>query len=495
MKKRLAVLLALCLWLALSVPAFAAETTGVVNYCQVKIVVDGAKIVPKDANGKNVEPFIYNGTTYLPVRSVANALGLGVAWENGTVLLTTGEARTATIGNPYVSTQEKSIAMGGSDVKVTLDGKTLELKDAAGRPVTPIVSEGVTYLPIRAIADALNVPVLWDGESATVYLGKAIEWKLAKTVADDGAGKKTLYTKTYDKAGRVLTENYTGTENGQTSSYQDTYTYDARGNLLKQTGISRAPGKPTYNITETYTYDANDRVLTHTYLGKTTGEEDIQYTEVYSYDANGVCRSMVNEGYGEYHAYSYDAAGNLVSDRVSYGEPAWEDVYTYDARGNVLTKITYGEPDRDVWGRTTYTYDDRGNQLSMVYESYDVYGNYDMGWEDHYTYDQWGNQSSSRHISYGEDRVVESDTGTATTRDMSGSYLESEYYENGQVTERYTYTYNYNDANQPVTGVCTYHSSGNRVNMIYQYDAYGNTIRSDYSYGGYTAFEYVAIEK
>ena len=36
---------------------------------------------PKDANGAVVEPFICNGTTYLPVRGVAGAFGKEVEWD------------------------------------------------------------------------------------------------------------------------------------------------------------------------------------------------------------------------------------------------------------------------------------------------------------------------------------------------------------------------------------------------------------------------------
>jgi len=41
----------------------------------------------QDANGNYVEPFIIDGTTYLPVRGISNALNLGVGWdgENNTV--------------------------------------------------------------------------------------------------------------------------------------------------------------------------------------------------------------------------------------------------------------------------------------------------------------------------------------------------------------------------------------------------------------------------
>lgn len=51
--------------------------------------MDGKKIQPTDANGNEVEPIIYNGTTYLPVRAVSSALGKAVYWDgqNWTVYL------------------------------------------------------------------------------------------------------------------------------------------------------------------------------------------------------------------------------------------------------------------------------------------------------------------------------------------------------------------------------------------------------------------------
>lgn len=70
---------------------YAANTTTLYDVIAngVKIVVDGQKINPTDANGKTVEPIIYNGTTYLPVRAVANAFGKAVYWDgpNYTVYL------------------------------------------------------------------------------------------------------------------------------------------------------------------------------------------------------------------------------------------------------------------------------------------------------------------------------------------------------------------------------------------------------------------------
>ena len=55
--------------------------------------MDGEELIPLDSDGNYVEPFIIDGTTYLPVRGIASALGLDVGWDGATktVLLTTPE--------------------------------------------------------------------------------------------------------------------------------------------------------------------------------------------------------------------------------------------------------------------------------------------------------------------------------------------------------------------------------------------------------------------
>ena len=75
-------------------PAFGSVGAKMVkvSYDNIKITLNGQQITPRDGQGNIVEPFIYEGTTYLPIRAVANALGLAVDWDSGnkTVILGTG---------------------------------------------------------------------------------------------------------------------------------------------------------------------------------------------------------------------------------------------------------------------------------------------------------------------------------------------------------------------------------------------------------------------
>lgn len=66
--------------------SFASQHSEYVErfYNNIKITLNGIIIEPKDANGNIVEPFIIDGTTYLPVRAICNALGLEVNWNSET---------------------------------------------------------------------------------------------------------------------------------------------------------------------------------------------------------------------------------------------------------------------------------------------------------------------------------------------------------------------------------------------------------------------------
>ena len=65
---------------------------------------------------------------------------------------------------------EKLISVS-TGVNIYADGVKLDPKDANGNPVDVFIYNGTTYLPVRAVSDALGVPVQWDGNTRSVYLG------------------------------------------------------------------------------------------------------------------------------------------------------------------------------------------------------------------------------------------------------------------------------------------------------------------------------------
>lgn len=66
-----------------------------VVYNNVKLVIDGIPVVPVNEKGEAVEPFAYNGTTYLPVRAIAKAFGKEVNWDRETNTIYIGKKDNA----------------------------------------------------------------------------------------------------------------------------------------------------------------------------------------------------------------------------------------------------------------------------------------------------------------------------------------------------------------------------------------------------------------
>ena len=92
MKKRIpAIILMFALFLTTSYAANTYRKTIAVT-SGVNVEFNNEAIDMTDANDKAVEAFIYNGTTYLPVRAVGNALGKQVSWDGKTKTVYLGDA-------------------------------------------------------------------------------------------------------------------------------------------------------------------------------------------------------------------------------------------------------------------------------------------------------------------------------------------------------------------------------------------------------------------
>lgn len=90
------------------VTAYASyKKTATLDYLGIKIMVDGQQITPKNASGKTVEPFAIDGTTYLPVRAVSNALGMNVDWNAATKsVVITSDSKAADLLKYYKLLEE-----------------------------------------------------------------------------------------------------------------------------------------------------------------------------------------------------------------------------------------------------------------------------------------------------------------------------------------------------------------------------------------------------
>ncbi|MDE6107546.1 MAG: FAD-binding protein [Oscillospiraceae bacterium] len=106
MKRSRIVAIALVLTMVLGTVAMAASGKTVTIFPGVNITVNGDKVTPVDANGNAVETFIYNDTTYLPLRYLAELLGWNVNWD--------GDSNTAQLSTDQPVTIPGTTAKDGT---------------------------------------------------------------------------------------------------------------------------------------------------------------------------------------------------------------------------------------------------------------------------------------------------------------------------------------------------------------------------------------------
>ena len=76
----------------------------------------------------------------------------------------------------YAGSQLEEIrAYLNNGLKLKIDGAAWEPKLSDGTPIRPITYDGSTYLPVRAVSEALNVAVNYDEATDTVLLGERSE--------------------------------------------------------------------------------------------------------------------------------------------------------------------------------------------------------------------------------------------------------------------------------------------------------------------------------
>lgn len=87
----------------------------------------------------------------------------------------------AGLGAFAASNSETISALLNRDIKITYNGTAQSFKDANGTVVYPISYNGTTYLPVRAVAGLVNLPVDFDATNNTVVLGSSQKQPAALT--------------------------------------------------------------------------------------------------------------------------------------------------------------------------------------------------------------------------------------------------------------------------------------------------------------------------
>lgn len=73
------------------------------------------------------------------------------------------------------SNLEKITAYLDHGTSIKVNGSVLDVKDANGKQLSPINYKNTEYLPVRALSEALNVPVTYDAKGHQVVIGKTAQ--------------------------------------------------------------------------------------------------------------------------------------------------------------------------------------------------------------------------------------------------------------------------------------------------------------------------------
>ncbi|MBQ3110352.1 MAG: RICIN domain-containing protein [Clostridia bacterium] len=143
--------------------------------------------IPVFLNGKAIEKegIIVNDRTFLPVRALCEALGYEVDWVDDTKSVIIGTAPEKT---------EKTDA-----VNIYLDGEKMENAEA-------IIVSDFTYLPVRALCEALGKNVEWNNEKREVYV--------TDKASDDDPFNGKYFRLKHVATGRYLCVEYAKTDDG-----------------------------------------------------------------------------------------------------------------------------------------------------------------------------------------------------------------------------------------------------------------------------------------
>ncbi len=107
---------------------------------EIKILIDGERIYPDNA------PILLEGRTLVPIRAVAEKMGYYVDWDGENELVTL----ISNDGSIVLHFQiDNNVALKNLEERISLD-------------VPPLVIEGRTYLPLRAVAEAMETYVDWN---------------------------------------------------------------------------------------------------------------------------------------------------------------------------------------------------------------------------------------------------------------------------------------------------------------------------------------------
>lgn len=143
--------------------ALAAEVKDTIEvaFNSINLTVNNEKV--------NAENIVYEETTYVPLRAVAEMLGKEVGWnqETNTASIndketgSQGQEKKENLGDPKGSSK-KTIEVVYNSINITVNNKKVDTDN--------LLYNETTYVPLRAVSELLDKEVKWNQETNTASI-------------------------------------------------------------------------------------------------------------------------------------------------------------------------------------------------------------------------------------------------------------------------------------------------------------------------------------
>ncbi len=127
---------------------------------QIKIFIDGEQLITDDT------PFLSNGRTLVPFRAIFEKLGFEVRWESEGKQINAERRTSKNRVRCNIQTIENRMIVMLDDYVTESNG----FVNDTSFEVLPQIVNGKTYIPLRAVSEALGCSVDWNGNSKTITI-------------------------------------------------------------------------------------------------------------------------------------------------------------------------------------------------------------------------------------------------------------------------------------------------------------------------------------
>lgn len=278
----------------------------------INVTINGAVLVCE------APPVNVNDRVLVPVRSIFEALGANVSWDgaNRTVWANkNGEIMTLTID---------SAQMG---IGVAKSDGTTAWTDTVTLDVPAMIINDWTFVPVRAVSEALKTKVGWDGASQTVAVTQPeIEGKIYYSSASDG-GKLYSIDSNGGSRRKVIDKSV------NTLRYYDDYVYyyvNGEGTVLHR--VDQFTG-----MEQTLTYeDIYDLGADNAYIYFVEGTSTPMYAgSLYRMSFDGTNKQLLTDGKVKY--------AEMHGDYIYYNIEGDDRMYVLSKDGTFMNTMSLGD--------------------------------------------------------------------------------------------------------------------------------------------------------